>query len=175
MASLITPGDFDKFKAYARRLLNDFTQAHVGPYIHNEALQEIMVTWGERARKGITEIYPKPENITALDTTPYVSPIEAGAYDVKSLVKRFMEHAGFRETPEFTSIAGMSKGRFDIKITDDYDDSFLSSIDSLAIRVNGDLGAALKSLHEMDDATLDAVCRKALKKTNILIQPSQPG
>jgi len=174
MTILITPEQFDEFKIYARRLLNDFTQATVGPYIHNPAMQEIMVTWGEKAREGITKIYPRPENITALPTQPYVSPIEAGAYDVKSLVKRFMEHAGFREVPELTSISGMKPGRFDVKITDDYNDQWLSSVDSLAIRLNGDLGAALHKLHDIDDSALDAVCRDALKKTNILIR-SGPG
>ena len=90
MTILITPEQFDEFKTYARRLLNDFTQASVGPYINNPAMQEIMVTWGEKARKGVTAHYPRPENITALPTEPYVSPIDAGAYDVRSLVRRFM-------------------------------------------------------------------------------------
>jgi hypothetical protein len=169
MTIIITTKQFDEFKSYARRLRDDFTQAHVGPYIHNAGLQEIMVTWGERARKGVTEIYPRPENITSLPE-PYVSPIEAGAYDVRSLVRRFMEHAGFKEVPEMSSISGMKPGRFDVKISDDYNDDWLSSIDSLAIRANGDLAAALRTIHDMDDTALDAVCRHALAKTNIFIQ-----
>lgn len=174
MTILITPQQFEDFKVYARRLLDDFTQANVGPYINNPAMQEVMVTWGEKAREGITKIYPRPENITALPTEPYVSPIEAGAYDVKSLVKRFMEHAGFKEAKYMSSVSEMGPGRFDVKITDDYNEQWLSSVDSLAIRLNGDLSDALRKLRGIDDAALDDVCRKALKKTNILIQPA-PG
>lgn len=166
----ITPTDFDQFKTFARRLLNDFTQASVGSYVHNPAIQEVIVTWGEGTKAEMTKAYPKPENISGVTVPPYASPINAGAYDIESLVKCFMEEAGFREARQFSRISEMEAGRFDLKMRDACDDNLSRAIDCLAIRVNGDLTQALRTLHDMNDNTLDTVCRSALKKTNILIR-----
>ena len=73
-----------------------------------------------------------------------------------------------------SSVSKMGPSRFDVKISDDYDDQLMSSVDSLSIRLNGDLRDTLRRLHEISDDALDAVCRKALTETNILIQ-SGPG
>lgn len=166
----ITPTDFDQFKVYARRLLNDFTQASVGSYVHNPAIQEVIVTWGEDAKAEMTKAYPKPENISGATAPPYASPIDAGAYDIKSLVKCFMEKADLREAQPYSKISEMEAGRFDLKIRDTCDDNLSHAIDCLAIRVNGDLAQALRALRDMNDNTIDTVCRSALEKTNILIR-----
>jgi hypothetical protein len=169
MMEMVTRQGYDSFKFYVRRMINDIASAQTGPYHNNPQIQEIALVWNECEAPAL-EGYPCPENLTHINSRPYDNRLELGEYVFKSVIKNLMKRAGFREHNRVL-ISQMEKNEFECTMHSGHGPAPVrpSQIYCFFIRANGDLGKAQELLSELDDKTLDVVCRESLADCKIKI------
>ena len=97
-----------------------------------------------------------------------------GSYLFKEVVKSVMREAGYKDTPDNSFISEMKKNQFACNQCSSSNDKYEDQVCWVMIRANGDLAPALEAFKSLDDAKLEELCLKALKKFRFTVEAPAP-